>query len=69
MLVTDFTRRELLFRKTRRDLFAMGWEEVGEGGGMLWELYRGKRWDGYQIVDVKIAPGGLSLFVKIEKVA
>jgi hypothetical protein len=55
----------MAYRKMRRDLLAKGWEEVGEGGGQLWELYRGYRtWA--KIVDVRIAPGGKSLFVNIE---
>ena len=66
MLVSDLTRRAHAYRKMARDLLGKGWEEVGEGGGKLWELYRGYRTD-YRIVDVKIAPGGKSLFVKIER--
>lgn len=45
-------------------LLGDGWEEVGEGGGKLWELYRGYR-RGHRIVDVRITPDGLSLLVKI----
>lgn len=66
MLVTERTRQAHAYRKMSRDLLATGWEEVGEGGGKLWELYRGYRTE-HHIIDVKIAPGGKSLFVKIEK--
>ncbi len=45
-------------------LRAEGWEEVGEGGGKLWELYRGFR-TSHRIVDARITPDGLSLLVKI----
>ena len=65
MKVTNFTRHALHERRERRKLLAAGYEEVGEGGGKLWELERGWRY-GYRIVDVKIAPEGRSLFVLIE---
>ena len=41
-----------------------GWEEVGEGGGRLWELHRGYR-TGHRIVDARITPDGMSMLVKI----
>lgn len=41
-----------------------GWEEIGEGGGKIWELYRGFR-TSHRIVDARIAPDGKSIFVKI----
>lgn len=66
MLVTELTRRRLAYVRMYHDLIPKGWEEVGERGGKLWEMYRGYRTD-QCIVDVKIAPGGKSLFVKIEK--
>jgi len=64
MKVTDWTRRALLLRRTRRDWEREGYEEVGEGGGMLWELNRGVRYR-QVIKDVRIFPNGKSLFVKI----
>jgi hypothetical protein len=45
---------------------ARGYEEVGEGGGRLWELRRGYR-VGQRIVDAVVSPHGLSVFVKVEK--
>jgi hypothetical protein len=47
-----------------RKLLADGWEEVGERGGNLWELYRGFRYN-CRIVDARITPDGMSLLVKI----
>jgi len=41
-----------------------GYEEVGEGGGKLWEIYRGGR-VGAKIVDAIVAPHGMSVYVKI----
>lgn len=66
MRVTELTKRRLAYVRMYHDLIPKGWEEIGERGGRLWELYRGARYD-HKIVDVKIAPGGKSLFVKIEK--
>ena len=63
MKVTAFTRDVLRCRRTRRDLGKRGYEEVGEGGGRLWELHRGCR-IGHTITDVQIAPEGRSLFIK-----
>lgn len=65
MKFNDWTKRVMAYRKMRRDLLAKGWEEVGECGGALWELYRGSRTHA-RIVDVRIAPDGKSLFVNIE---
>lgn len=57
------TKRALETRRTHRDLVRDGYEEVGEGGGRLWELHRGCRTD-HIITDVVIAPDGRSLFIK-----
>lgn len=64
MKVTERTRKVLSYRRTIRDLKRDGFEEVGEGGGKLWQIYRGGR-QGQKIRDVRIAPDGMSLFVKI----
>lgn len=63
MKVTGITKRNLHIRRERKRLLAEGYEEVGEGGGRLWELYRGCR-IGYIITDVVIGPDGLSLLIK-----
>lgn len=63
MKVTALTRNVLRCRRERRGLELAGYEEIGERGGKLWELHRGKR-IGYVITDVKIAPEGRSLFIK-----
>jgi len=42
-----------------------GFEEVGERGGKLWEIYRGFR-HGQKIRQVRIDPDGMSLWVRIE---
>jgi hypothetical protein len=64
MKVSELTRKALRYRRFVKKWEAEGYEEVGEGGGRLWELYRGGR-TRQQILDVKIAPGGKKLFVKI----
>lgn len=53
-------------RKARERLIADGYEEVGERGGNLWELYRGFRYD-HVITEVVIGPDGRSLFIKTAK--
>jgi hypothetical protein len=65
MKVTDITISELAYRREERDMQRDGWERVGEGGGRLWELTRGFRWN-HEIKDVCIAADKRSLWVKIE---
>lgn len=65
MKVTAYTRATLRIRRERRRLFALGYEEVGDNGGMLWEIHRGGRM-GQRITDAVVGPDGLSVFVKIE---
>lgn len=66
MKVTSRTRRALASRRELRDMPKLGWEMVGEGGGMLWELQRGFRYN-HEITDVQIAADRKSLWVKVEK--
>ena len=68
MKVTALTRKALMARRERRAFLAAGYEEVGEDGGKLWELYRGSRID-HRIVASHVAYDGKSLFVKIERAA
>jgi hypothetical protein len=63
MRVTERTREALRCRRIRRDLIAAGFEEIGEGGGHLWQLHRGFG-IGHTITAVAIAPEGKSLFIK-----
>lgn len=63
MRVTDRTREALRCRRIRRNLIAAGFEEIGEGGGSLWQLHRGFGTD-HIITAVAIAPEGKSVFVK-----
>lgn len=66
MKVTPRASAILAYRRQKRDLEHAGWEEIGEGGGKLWELYRGYRYN-HQIVDCQVVIGGMSVFVKIVK--
>lgn len=66
MKVTDYTRERLRCLRERKKLLAAGYEEIGEGGGRLWDLYRGVRYD-CRIVDAVVAPEGKTVFVKIER--
>lgn len=64
MRVTSITKRRLNYLRFVRKYTALGYEDLGERGGRLWEIYRGYR-IGQQIVDAVIPPGGMSVFVKI----
>ena len=64
MLVNERTIRALEYRRTVDRWLKEGFEEVGESGGKLWEIYRGWR-VGKIIKAVRIAPDGMSIFVKI----
>ncbi len=69
MIVTPYVSTALAYRRTARQrerLFALGYEEVDDSGGRLWQLNRGGRFD-HRITDVVIAVSGKSLFVRIEK--
>lgn len=66
MKVTDLTRDVLMCRRDQRQMMADGWERIGEGGGKLWELYRGFR-VGHVITDVRIAADGISLWIKTDR--
>jgi hypothetical protein len=63
MKLTERSRDILKYRRAVRDLKADGFEEVGEGGGKIWELHRGWRYR-HIITDVKIGPDGKSLYIK-----
>jgi len=65
MLVTDFTRRTHRVRKFRKEMLAKGWEQLGEGGGNIWQLTRGHRTYA-RIVDCVVDPSGKSVWVNIE---
>jgi hypothetical protein len=42
---------------------ADGWEFCDEGGGLLWQLHRGYRYD-HVVVDVQIDPNGKAFWFK-----
>lgn len=63
MLVTETTRNALRTRREMRDMSDAGWLYVCEGGGPLWELYRGAR--GHEVIShVQIAACGKALWIK-----
>lgn len=68
MKVTQLTRDALAYRREEREYERKGWERIGEGGGKLWELYRGWRFR-HRITDVAISVDGKSLWVKIDAVS
>jgi hypothetical protein len=60
------TRRRLAVRREQRKMKALGWEYVGEGGGKLWELYRGGR-VGHRIVGAAVDITGLGIWVLVKE--
>lgn len=64
MKFNERTIRGLKIARQRRELTALGYEQVGEGGGRLWELERGYRYD-HEIVDAIVGADGRSVWVKI----
>lgn len=63
--VTERTKLMLHYRRITRRWIAEGFEDFGERGGKLWEIYRGGR-RGKHITDARVAPDGMSVYVKIE---
>lgn len=66
MIVTEYTRRALAYRKESRDMILAGWERIHQGSNILLKMHNGGRWR-ERIVDVRIAVDGKSLWVKIEE--
>lgn len=64
MIVTQRVYEILFYRRTVKRWRAEGFEDLGERGGMLWEIYRGRR-VGQIIKEARIAPDGMSVFVRI----
>ena len=66
MRFTQRTKEILDYRRTVKRWKAEGYEEIAENGSPLWEIHRGLRRYDHVIKDARIAPGGKSVFVKIE---
>ena len=66
MLVTLRTRLALAYRRQRKKLLNLGYEEITctSGIGNLWELDRGRR-RGWRITDAVVGESGLSVYVKV----
>ena len=64
MIVTKNTIAALSHRRWVRAMKRAGFEEVGEGGGRLWELNRGSRYS-HRIVGCVISPTGESVWVMV----
>lgn len=63
--VTERTKRILHYRRITKKWAAEGFEDLGENGGKLWEIYRGGR-KGQHITEARVAPDGMSVWVKVE---
>lgn len=66
MLESKAAKHSIAVRRDRRDRMKQGYEYLGEGGGKIWELYRGCRYD-HVITDAIIAADGKGVWVKTEK--
>lgn len=66
MLVTDWTRETLAYRREQRQMPAAGWEKIHDNGSPLWELDRGSRQD-CRIVAARPSIDGKTVWVKIER--
>lgn len=68
MINTQWQKDVLAMRRETRAMDKAGWEYLGEGGGRIWELTRGWRWD-HHIVAAKVALDGKGVWVKVEPLA
>jgi len=64
MKFTELTKQILNYRRTVKRWKSEGFEDLGERGGSLWEIYRGGR-RGQVIHEARIAPDGMSVFVRV----
>lgn len=64
MKMTEYTKKAIHYRRTVKQWKAEGFEEVGEHGGNLWQIYRGGKC-GQIIHEARVAPDGMSIFVRI----
>lgn len=64
MLVTDFTTTVLAQRRFERACAIADYVRVHEDGDPLWRFIRGG-WTGRRIEDVRIAPNGYELWIKV----
>ena len=65
MIVTDAARHAHAYRRFCRQALDDGFERVSENGDPLWKFHRGA-WVDRRIVDVRVAPGGKELWIKVE---
>lgn len=63
MLESQRSKEIIAVRRDIRDRHKQGYEYLGEGGGKIWELQRGRRWD-HVITDAVIALDGKGVWVK-----
>ncbi len=66
MLVTALTKRVRKYRETVNNWIAEGFINVSENGDPLWKFQRGG-WTNREIIEVRIAPGGKELWIKVSQ--
>lgn len=62
MIVTEFTKSALAYRRDQRRMAAAGYIFISEP---IWQLRRGASWD-RKIIDVKIGADRQSVWVKLD---
>ena len=63
MLESQRSKEIIAVRRDMRDRKRDGYEYLGEGGGAIWELSRGSRWN-HVITEAIIAKDGKGVWVK-----
>jgi hypothetical protein len=63
MRVTDATREAFAYRRFARQALDDGFEPISENGSPLWRFVRGS-WIDRQIVEARVAPGGVEVWIK-----
>jgi hypothetical protein len=66
MIVTDAARHVHAYRRFCKAALDDGFERVSENGDPLWKFHRGA-WTNREIVEVRIAPGGIELWIRHEQ--
>ncbi len=64
MKVSELTRARLANQREERDMKKAGYEYLGEGGGLIWQIHRGSRL-GQIILDAKISNNRRFVWIKI----
>lgn len=62
--MSERTREALAYRRFERLMVSEGYVRISENGSPLGRLIRGS-WVGRRIMDARVSPSGLSVFIKV----